>query len=338
MRALVTGATGMLGSYVALRLERQGWEVRALCRRPERGRWLEELGIELSPGDLMDAASIRGAVRGCDALIHAAAIIGTRGDAERFRAVNVEGTRSVVGAAANVGARLVHVSSTAVFGRSRYRSVPTDESAPLPDLPAWDVYGRTKQESERLVLEAHRRGAVRATVVRPPVMYGLRDRQFVPRIGPVLLRGVFPLVEGGRTTLSVVHADSVADGVVRALRRDDAAGRVYHLTNDFPFTAADLVRYAEAGLERRIRTPRVPLPLARAGFRLLSLALTAVGRRDLARHAGGTLEMLTRDNPFTSRRAREELQWAPGIPPSEGLPEAFRWWRTHGLPSPEVAR
>ncbi|HZD06237.1 MAG TPA: NAD(P)-dependent oxidoreductase [Longimicrobiales bacterium] len=290
-RALVTGATGMLGSYVALRLRREGWEVRALCRRPEEAGWLSDRDIELAPGDLVDARSVRTAAGTCRAVVHAAAIIGTRGGVERFREVNVGGTRNVVAAAAAEGARLVHVSSTAVFGRARYRSEPTDESAPLPDLPVWDAYGRTKQESERLVLEAHRQGRIRATVVRPPVMYGVRDRQFMPRIGPVLERGVFPLVEGGRATLALVHADSVADGVVRALERDGAAGRIYHLTNDFEVTVADL-----------------------------------------ARHARGTLEMLTRDNPFTSLRARRELGWAPAVPPSEGLPEAFRWWRSASAP------
>ena len=72
----------------------------------------------------------------------------------------------------------------------------TDESTPLPELPAADAYGRSKQEAERLVLAAHAAGRVWASVVRPPLMYGKRDRQFVPRLGPVLERGFFPLVAG----------------------------------------------------------------------------------------------------------------------------------------------
>jgi len=104
------------------------------------------------------------------------------------------------------------VSSTAVFGRARYRDEPTDETAPLPVLPEDDSYGRSKQDAERMVLEAHRQGRIWATAVRPPVMYGVGDRQFVPRVGPVLERRFFPLIAGGRTNLSLVHAGSVAQG------------------------------------------------------------------------------------------------------------------------------
>lgn len=334
-RALVTGATGMLGSYLVERLQDEGWSVRALCRRPERADWLASRGVELVAGDLLAPASLHRAARGCDAILHAAAVVGTRGDPKSFHRGNVLGTRHVETAAARAGARMLHVSTTAVVGSARYRDEPTDESVELPELPERDLYGRSKQAAEVLVLEAHDRGRVWATVVRPPVMYGLRDRQFIPRIGPVLDRGFFPLPGGGRTTLNVVHADAVARGALLALNRDSAGGRVYHLTDDFDLTAADLVRYAAEGLNRTIRAPHVPLPAARAGFALLGLGLRLAGRRDLAPHARGTLKMLTRDNPFTSRRARSELGWTPRIRPAQGLPEAFRWWKDHVTSSPE---
>jgi 2-alkyl-3-oxoalkanoate reductase len=327
MRALVTGATGMLGARLVERLRGEGWSVRALTRDPSKAAWLEALGAERTPGDLTDPESLRAAATGCDAVFHAAAAIGPGADHEGFWRVNVTGTTHVLAAAAAAGARVVHVSSTSVFGRHRYRSTPTDESAPLPELPAADAYGRSKQEAERLVLDAHAQGRVWAAVVRPPVMYGKRDRQFAPRLGPVLERGIFPLVGGGRTTLSLVHADSVADGTIRAATTGRAGGRVYHLTNDFDLTVADLVRFASRGLGRRVLAPRVPMAVGRASFKALALALVAAGRKDLAPHAEGLLQMLTRDNPFTSERARRELRWSPVIRPPEGLSEAFRWWK-----------
>jgi len=327
MRALVTGATGMLGARLVERLVGEGWSVRALARDRSKAGWLEALGARVAAGDLTDPGSLHAAAIGCDAVFNAAAAIGSGSDHEAFRRVNVTGTTNVLAAAAAAGSRLVHVSSTSVFGRHRYRSTPTDESAPLPELPAADAYGRSKQEAERLVLDAHAQGRVRAAVVRPPVMYGRRDRQFAPRLGPVLERGVFPLIGGGRTTLTLVHADAVADGAIRAATTDRAEGRVYHLTNDFEVTVADLVRFASRGLGRRVLAPRVPMAVGRVAFKALALALVAAGRRDLAPHAEGLLQMLTRDNPFTSERARRELRWSPVIGPPEGLSEAFRWWR-----------
>ena len=326
-RALVTGATGMLGSYIVEQLLTSGWEVRALVRNLHRATALADVGVELRAGTLEDVASLGAAADGCGVVFHAAAAIGAGGDWEAFRRGNVEGTANVVEATAIHGARLVHVSSTAVFGRARYRDEPTDETVPLPDLQDHDVYGRSKQEAERVVLHAHEVGRVWATVVRPPVMYGLRDRQFVPRVAPVFSRGVFPVIAGGGTTLSVVHAGSVAQGAVLAASAEVAGGRVYHLTNDYPVTTRCLVQCAQEGLGRSVFAPNLSAGVGRAGFGALKLALITVGRSDLARHARGTLEMLTRNNPFTSTRARDELGWSPSVPPEIGLTEAFRWWK-----------
>lgn len=327
-RALVTGGTGMLGSYAVSHLREQGWGVRALVRASSGRTWLEERGVDLVVGSLEDADSLADAAQGCDVIFHAAAAIGSGGDWDTFRRQNVEGTANVVSAAETSGARLVHVSSTAVYGRARYRSEPTDEDVTLPTLPDHDVYGRSKQEAERLVLQAHEEGRIWASAVRPPVMYGCRDRQFAPRIGPVLARGFFPRIAGGRTTLTLVHAGSVAEGMFLAATTDSAGGKAYLLANDHPVTTTDLVNCAEAGFERGIWAPEVPASVGRAGFSTLKVALTMFGRGDLARHARGTLEMLTRDNPFTSDRARAELGWAPGARPEVSLTEALRWW--HG--------
>jgi len=326
-RALVTGATGMLGSHIVERLAGDGWSVRALVRDRARDRWLKASGAELVEGHFEDAESLTRAAAGCDVVFHAAAVIGSGGDWESFHRGNVLGTDRVVRAAEAAHARLVHVSSTAVYGGARYRSEPTDESVPLPVLPEQDVYGRSKQEAERLVLAAHDAGRIWAAVVRPPVMYGRRDRQFAPRIGPVLERGFFPRIGGGRTRLTVVHAASVAEGAVLAATTDAAGGRVYLLANDHPVTVTDLVRCAEEGLERRIWSPEVSTRVGSAAFGALQWIVRAIGRADLARHARGTLEMLTRDNPFTSARARSELGWAPATRPEVGLTDAFHWWK-----------
>jgi nucleoside-diphosphate-sugar epimerase len=145
-------------------------------------------------------------------------------------------------------------------------------------------------------------------------------------VGPVLVRGVFPRIAGGRTTLTLVHARHVADGAVLAAGPKGASGRTYLLADDFPVTVTDLVRAAERGIGRAIFAPVIPMPLGRIGFTLLAALLRLTGRASLARHAAGTLAMLTRDNPFDSSRARSELGWTPSIEPVDGLADAFRDW------------
>ena len=328
-RALVTGATGMLGSYLVQRLIDRGYAVRALVRNSGSAQSLREMHVEIIQGELADARALLAATDGCEVVFHAAAAIGPQADWETFRLGNVQGTSNVVDACAHSGARLVHASSTAVYGDSRYEMAPVSEGSPLPRLPEADAYGRSKQEAERVVMDAQSSGRIQASIVRPPVMYGERDRQFIPRIAAVMNRGIFPLCGGGETTLPVVHANAVAEGAILAALTERANGAIYNLTTDFPLTVAELVRLARIGLDRRIRAPSLSFGNSRLLFRVLEVVLGAIGRRDLAAHANGTLEMLTRDNPFSSVRAREELGWSPTIRPEIGVPDAFRWWKAH---------
>ena len=195
-RVLVTGATGLLGAYVAARLLRQGASSAAWRALRPRARAVEALGAEAVPGEMTQLASLVAAAAGCDTIVHAAAFIATSRHADRLRQVNVTGTANVLAAAERAGSRLVHVSSTAVFGARRYGARP-GETTVLPELPVHDAYGRTKQEAERAVLDAHEAGRIWATVVRPPMMYGSGDRQVVPRLGPILARGCSPSSAAG---------------------------------------------------------------------------------------------------------------------------------------------
>lgn len=324
----MTGATGMLGSHIVRCLLSNGVSVRALVRDPAAARWLRVAGAELVVGELHDRTSIAWGAAKCDAVFHAAATIGPQSEWELFRAGNVDGTRNVVDACTTTGARLVLISTTAVYGDLRYRISQIDESVSLPVLPGWNAYGRSKQEAERIVLDAHARGRAWCSIVRPATMYGERDRQFVPRIGPVLDRGVFPLIDGGRTTLAIAHAASVAEGAIAAARSDRAGGCVYNLTSDFPLTVADFVRYAGEGLGRRIFAPTLSRMAGRALFGAIAVGVRLAGRPELAAHAIGNFAWFTNDNTYSTDRARRELQWSPTIAPDIGVPQAFRWWKS----------
>lgn len=331
--ALVTGGTGLLGSYVIERLRAGGWSVRALVRDPARAGWLPRAGAELHAGDVLDGDAFTAAAAGSDLIVHAAAAIFHAEGWPGYERANIRGTRNAIAAARRAGARLVHVSSVAVYGPgSRYRADGslTDEDAVLQPIPPGAHYARSKRESEALVLDAHRAGAIWATAVRPSVIYGRRDRQFVPRMAKLVRRGVIPLIDGGRSTMAIVHAANVADGIVRAALADRAAGRAYNLADDFPVTVAEFFRLAAAGLGVRLRTVGVPLRVARAGAALVDRVAPLVGIDRSVASARSSLDFISRDNPFTSRRAREELGWAPAVRHETGVPEAFAWVKANG--------
>jgi nucleoside-diphosphate-sugar epimerase len=329
-RALVTGATGLVGSHIVERLVADGWEVRALVRDERAAAWLASAGAALARGDLADAASLRVAMAGCSTVFHCAALISASGAWEDFRRSNVDGTRAIVDAAAAEGARLVHTSSVAVYGAAaRYRDAPTDEDTPLAPLDEFAYYARSKRESEQIVLEAHASGRLWATAIRPPMIYGRRDRQLVPRFARLMRTGFFPLFAHGRSIMSLVHASAVADGAVRAAVFDAAGGRTYNLANDFPVSVADVVQLGANGLGRRVRGVSIPLPIARATFATLAGGARLANRRAMAKQLPDTVDTFSRDNPFTSERARRELGWSPTMRPEVGIPQAFAWWREH---------
>lgn len=323
--ALVTGATGLLGSHVVERLRRDRWRVRALVRDPSRAAWLEGIGAELVAGDTLEPSTLPAAVAGCDVVVHAAAAVTSDGGWEAFRRPNVDGTRHVVDASAAAGARLVHVSSVAVYGaRARYAASGgrTGEDTPFAPLGEHSFYARSKRESEHLVLAAHAKGRLWATAVRPDVIYGPRDRQFVPRIARLLRFGVAPMIAGGRTTLAVVHAANVADGIVRAAAHDAAGGTPYNLANDYDVTVREFFTFAGEGLGERLRFLSMPASAAHVVMNVAARVAPAQLRSSLRQ----SVDFLTRDNPFTSERARRELGWNPSVRPEDGVVEAFRWY------------
>ena len=328
--ALVTGATGLVGSYIVDRLRADGWSVRALIRDRSRGESLQAAGVELKAGDILDGAALALAARGVDAIFHAAAAITPRGGWEEFRRVNIDGTKNAVAAASSAGARLLQVSSVGVYGPSaRYdtNGAKTSERVRLQPLPEGAFYARSKRESETIALDAHRRGEVWAAAVRPAVVYGRRDRQFVPRVGRLLERGFAPLIHGGRSTMAIVHAANVADGAVRAVSSSAAGGQAYNLANDFPVSVRDFYLLAGQGLGRRIRLVPVPMPVARTAlFVVRSVGPLVFGSRMNVITGSSSLDFITLDNPFSSERARRELGWSPTVTPEVGVPDAFRWW------------
>src|ERR1700751_4817560 len=113
MRALVTGATGFVGSAVARRLLAEGYSVRVLARPGSERRNLAGLNVEVAEGNLTDAASLARACAGCDALFHVAADYRTWAPRpEELYQANVEGSRALMQAALDAGVgRVVYTSS-----------------------------------------------------------------------------------------------------------------------------------------------------------------------------------------------------------------------------------
>ena len=328
MRVLLTGATGFVGSHVARALFAAGHEVRALRRKtagPDRPDpvGMGGLSVEWVTGDLVDAASLRRAVEGCEAVIHTAAEVRFTGGAEalaRQRTVNVDGTRNVVEAAVGAGvSRLVFTSSSASLGRAPRGGV-ADETQPY-DWPPGFPYNESKRDSERIALAANARG-VPAISLNPTMVLGPEaphDRQL--RAMRLIQRGLFRLVPPGGLTLCDVR--EVARAHVTALTRGKAGER-YLLGGPHLTYRALIDLYAKA-LHAPGPIGTVPAILLEAA----ALPLFAVGHLFSLPFTADYLTALADKRFYSSDKARAELDYKE-TPAADLIADTVAWYRAIG--------
>ena len=326
MRALVTGATGFVGSAVARVLCAAGWDVRVLARTGSDQRNLKRLPVELASGDLNDPGSLEAALRGCDALFHVAADyrLGVRHPEELYR-TNVEGTRNVLNAADTARiARIVYTSSVATVGLPADRS-PGTEATPVTLADMIGHYKRSKFLAEELAREFARAGAP-IIIVNPSTPIGPGDVKPTPT-GQIVVDAA-----SGRTPayvdtgLNIVHVDDVARGHLQAFERG-RVGERYILGGENMTLREILV--AISRLTGR-PAPRIRLPHAA----LLPVAgVSEAFARVTGRATRVTLEgvrMARKHMYFSSDKAVRELGYSWRAPAS-ALEDAVRWFREQGM-------
>ena len=326
MRTLVTGATGFVGSHLAATLVSRGDDVVCIARRPEQTAFITSLGARPATGSLEDVESLKAALRGVEVVYHVAGLTAAASERE-FLAVNRDGTARLIDAvraAAPSLARFVHVSSVAAVGPTA-RGTLLAEDAPCRPVTA---YGRSKLAGETVVRAAP---GLRWTVVRPPVVYGPRDRELL-RLFRIARSGFVPVFGLGRQELSLVYVSDLVEGIARAGVEPAAAGGTYHLAHPQIVTARRLAR--EVGRAARGgRAPFIlPVPGALAApiVRAISRAAAAAGRRTVV--SGDKMaEFLAPAWGTSVAAARRDLGWQPPHDLERGLAETAAWYRTARL-------
>ena len=229
-RVLVTGASGFIGSAVTRQLLARELEVIALVEPGADTTNLEGLDVKQVVGDLRSRDSVQNAVNGCRAVFHVAALYRFWApDPEAFYTINVEGTRNILGAAADTGVeRLVYTSTVGTLGLEHVSGSRSADEHSFPDVRhLYGSYKRSKYVAEHEVLRAIAEG-LPASLVLPTFPVGPGDRTPTPTGKLVLdfLNGRMPAYVD--TVLNVAHVDDLAAGQVLALEKG-RNGRSYIL-------------------------------------------------------------------------------------------------------------
>lgn len=273
--ATVFGGSGFIGRYVVKRLAARGYVVRVVGRDTERARDLMVTGNvgQVVPlyASFSNPATIDRATEGADLVVNLIGILSER-RAGDFRRVHAEGAAAIARAAAAAGVtRLVQVSA-----------LGADPASP-------SQYAQTKAEGEQGVRDAF----PASTVLRPSVVFGAED-QFFNRFGAMAMMLPFMPVICGDTKFQPVYVGDVADAIVAALEREDAAGGLYELGGPRIYTFRELLAWVLHETRRHRFMVEIPPALAGVQARLGELVPGKPFTRD-------QLLLLQHDNVVGSR-------------------------------------
>lgn len=333
-KLLVTGATGFIGSRLALRAHQLGIDVLGTGRadlRVESDR-LDELraaGIRVEVGMLQDLALVDRLLRGRDTVIHLAA---AQHEAEMpesyFRMVNVDAVRTLLAACRDHHiSRFVYGSTIGVYADAS-ESLLDEDSPVRPE----NIYTRTKLEAESLV--ASFAGYFDTSIVRIAETYGPGDHRLL-KLFRSIARGHFFMIGSGRNRRQCIHVDDLVQGLLMASQHPAAKGETFVFAGNEIMTTQEMVQRIADVLQRK--PPRLQLPMwpfiAAAGVMETALPPLHIAPPLHSRR----LDFFRKSFVFSTARAQSLLGFQPAIDFRTGAADTVSWYRARGLlPRPAI--
>jgi nucleoside-diphosphate-sugar epimerase len=226
LKALVTGATGFIGSHLAQLLVEENWDVTCLIRSTSRTDLLQKFPVHFVLGSANNIDSLGRAVKGQDYVFHLAGRIRPTGRAV-YDTANYQLTRNLIQACLKENPalkRFVYVSSISAAGPSLPNSYSEESLAPSPI----SEYGRTKLKGEEAVREVW--DIIPATIIRPPNVYGPRQQEVELLIKLMGIR-IVPLLKRKEETTSLIYVKDLVQGILQAALSPITKNQVYYLTD-----------------------------------------------------------------------------------------------------------
>lgn len=307
-KALVTGASGFIGSHLCELLIKNKFEVRAFVRYNSRNAWgwLDELPcrtrIEVFPGDIRSSDSVRKSMEGVNVVFHLAALIGipySYHSPDSYVDTNVKGTLNLLQSARELGIeKFIQTSTSEVYGTAQF--APITETHPInPQSP----YAATKSAADFLALSFYKSFNLPVTVIRPFNTYGPRQsaRAVIPTIITQLFKNKKTVKLGSlHPTRDLTYVEDTARGFMSAFFSESSTGETVNLGNNSEISIGDLANLIAKLMGRKINIK------------------TDAQRK---RPCKSEVERLLADNS----KARKILNWKPEIPLEKGLIRTIEW-------------
>ena len=332
MKALVTGATGCVGSALVERLIAQGHQVKTLVRKTSDLSHLQATGAQIVYGDVQDYDSLKDAVDGTNAVFHAAAKVTPGwGSWEEFEAATVKGTENLLRASAEARvSRFLQVSSYTVYEAAcRKSETPVDESTEcIVEFTPHTYYDYAKLLAEQACWEYHNQGKIAVSMIRIASVYGPRDRLLSDRIykyvsSPIIL---WPLKIDPR--YAIVHSSDVADLAILAATNDKAIGQAYNVAPTEMATLKGFARSMARALGGRKIEGTMPYSIAYVWCALMEGISKLRRVKEMPFLNIYSLEIMQTESCLDGSKARRELGWEPQVSIDEGVRQYVEWRRS----------
>lgn len=314
-KVLVTGADGFIGSHLVEYLVAQNYDVRAFVYYNSFNSWgwLDQspaavrASLDVFAGDIRDPHGVRTAMRGCDVVLHLAALITipySYHSPDTYLDTNIKGTLNVVQAARDLGVeRVVHTSTSEVYGTARF--VPITEEHPLQGQ---SPYSASKIGADQMALSFHSSFETPVAVIRPFNTYGPRQsaRAVIPTIITQIAAGATEIRLGAvHPTRDFNYVSDTVRGFVAVAAADDVIGQVVNIASNYEISVGDTAALIAQRMGREVRI---------------------VCEDDRLRPSGSEVERLWGDNA----RAKALTGWEPEFGDragfARGLDETIAWF------------
>ncbi len=321
-RALVTGATGFIGSHLVDALLVRGYDVHALVRRSSDLRWLHGKKVKLIYGDLT-GGEMPSLLDGFDYIFHLGGA--TRALRRKdFYAINRDGTGLLTDAAAGIRGlrRFIFLSSQAAVGPSPGHRPQTEKDTPYPVSP----YGESKLQAEQVVLNCRDRFPV--TIVRPCSVYGPRDT-YMLELFKAVSKGLLPSLGKGPMYLSCCYVEDLVQALLLCTGHDHPSGEVFFIADGERHSLDAFAGLVSSELGVRYRRIRIPVTAARFyaaladGWGLVTGRPAAFGRNKCA-------EGIQQNWVCSIDKAKTILGFRPSFQVETGLKITLQWYKENG--------
>lgn len=321
---LVTGANGFVGRALLRRLEPERVEIRAAVRRKDHS--LPSRVKQLIVPDVTDRSAWRVALADVDSVVHLAAHAHvvrqavTPAQIAEYQRINVDGTRVLLEESTAAGVvRFVFVSSVLAVAQES-DALLNESSTPRPV----NAYGESKLAAELLVRATAAESGMRATILRPPLVYGPGMRANMLRLFALANRGLPLPFAAVRNRRSILFVDNLAESIWQVLQSEAASGETFFVSDGRDYSTPELIALIAKALGRPSRMLHVPVGALHAG----AAAVDPIARLVGTRQPSEVLHRLTDSLAVDASHILRCLGFRPPFSSEEGLRLTAQWFQS----------